>query len=118
MLDDTEPLRNAVKQSFGALSGYVHPSRKVLDERLARAERGEFTGFEGPGVLEAFNRLASQTLDLAVVMLFEGIGPSFTGDLFLQVFDDLPEWKFHRTRFTPEISRHFDYKVERQQRSS
>jgi hypothetical protein len=52
MLDDTEPLRNAVKQSFGALSGYVHPSRKVLDERLARAERGEFTGFEGPGVLE------------------------------------------------------------------
>jgi hypothetical protein len=105
-----------VTQSFAALSGYVHPSRKVLEERLVRAARGEFSGFEGPAALEAFNRVASQTLDLALVMIFQGIGPSFTGDLFIQVFDDLPDWKFHRTRFTAQASRSFDYKVERQRR--
>lgn len=113
MLDDPERLRGAVKQSFSSLSGHVHPSRPALEERLARAERGEYSGFEGPGVLEAFDRLASQTLDVVLVMVFEGIGPSFTGDLFINVFDDNRDWKFHRTKFTAEVSRHFDHKAER-----
>lgn len=116
MLDEPEQLRHAVKQSFGALSGDVHPSRTAVKERLARAERGEFVGFEGPRVLEAFNGLMSQTLDVVLALIFQGIGPSFTGDLFIQIFDDLPDWKFHRTRFVAQISRHFDYKVERQDR--
>lgn len=85
---------------------------------MIRAERGEHLGFEGPSTLEAFNRLASQTLDLVVVLIFEGIGPAFAGDLFIQLFDDMPEWKFHRTRFTREVSHFFDYKHERQMRES
>ncbi len=56
--------RGAVKQAFKSLSGYVHPPRSQIDERLRRASRGEFSGFEGPKVVEAFNRLTSQTLDL------------------------------------------------------
>lgn len=115
---DPDPVRSAVKQAFGSLSGYVHPSRGALEERLARGGRGEFSGLEGPRVLEAFNRLASQTLDLVLVLIFEGIGPSFTGDLFIGVFDDLPEWKFHRTKFVPEVSRQFNHKVERQGQST
>lgn len=115
MLPDPEPLRQAVTQSFGALSGYVHPSENALQERMRRATRGEFSGFEGPKTLESFTRLVSQTLDLVLVMIFEGIGPSFTGDLFVQVFDERPEWKFHRTKFTKQIASSFDGKLERQQ---
>lgn len=110
---EPEAFRNAVKQSFSALSGYVHPSRPALEETLNRAARGESTGFEGPRVLEAFNRLVSQTLDLVLVLSFEGVGPSFSGDLFVQILDENPRWKFHRTRFMAEVSRHFDYKMER-----
>jgi hypothetical protein len=114
MLPDPEPMRQAVKQSFGALSGYVHPSKKASQERMKRAERGEFSGFEGPATLEAFTRMVSQTLDLVLVMIFEGIGPSFTGDLFVQMFDEQPEWKFPRTRFTSQVASSFDYNLERQ----
>ncbi len=118
MVEKPEELRGAVKQSFGALSGYVHPSRPTLEERLVRAKQGEFSGFEGPKVIEAFNRLTSQTLDLVLALVFEGIGPSFSGDIIVGVFDENPRWKFHRTRFVAQVSRHFDYKVERQGRPS
>jgi hypothetical protein len=113
---EPEPFRNAVRQSFASLSGYVHPSREAFEERLRRASRGEFSGFEGPRVLESFNRLASQTLDLVLALNFEGIGRTFSGDLFIQIFDDNANWKFHRTTFTAQVSRYFDYKVERQGR--
>jgi hypothetical protein len=108
MLGEPDALRNASKQSFGALSGHVHPSRRSVEERLKRAARGEFSGLEGPQTLEAFNRLASQTLDIVVALVMQGIGPTFTSDLFEQVLDRVPDWKFHRTRFTGEIARHFD----------
>jgi hypothetical protein len=114
MVADEDAFRGAVTSAFGALSGYVHPSKKQVDERLRRAAQGEFTGFEGPKLLEAFTQLAIQTLDLAVVLVFEGVGPLFTGDIYIQLLDDRPQWKFHRTKFTPQIGRYFDYKFERQ----
>src|SRR3954453_14312817 len=92
-----DEFRSAVKHAFKALSGYVRPSRTQIEERLRRAARGEFSGFEGPKVVEAFNRLTSQTLDLAVVLICEGIGPAFTGDLYVQLFDEYAGWTFHRT---------------------
>jgi hypothetical protein len=36
-------------------------------------------------------------------------------DLYTELFDDYPGWKFHRTRFAAQVSSHFDYKLERQQ---
>lgn len=113
MIEDPKQLRDAVHSAFGALSGFVHPSRKALEERLARAARGEFGGFEGPAVHETFSRLMSQTLDVVLSLVFQGIGPAFTGDVFIEVLDDRPDWKFHRTKFTAEVSRFFDYKAER-----
>lgn len=116
LVADEEEFRRAVKQSFAALSGYVHPSRRSLEERLRRAERGESAGFEGPGALEALTTLASRTFDLVLVLLFQGLGPSLTGDLFIHIFDQQSGWKFHRTTYVPQISQAFDYKVERQSR--
>ena len=114
MVTDQKEFRDAVTSAFGALSGYVHPSKQQVDERLRRASRGEFTGFEGPKVVETVTQLATQTLDLAVVLIFEGVGPAFTGDMYIHLLDDNPKWKFHRTKFTPEVGRFFDYKFERQ----
>lgn len=113
MVGDKEEFQQAVCQSFSALSGFVHPSRRASEERLARAARGEFSGLEGPKVLEAFTRLSSQTLDLVLTLVFEGIGPSFSGDLFVSLLDDAPRWKFHKTKFVSQVSGFFDYKVER-----
>ena len=114
MIDDPEEFQRAVCGSFSALSGFVHPSRRASEERLARAARGEFSGLEGPKVLEAFTRLTSQTLDLVLVLIFEGIGPDFSGDLFVSFLDETPRWKFHKTKFVSQVSAFFDYKSERQ----
>jgi len=114
MVRDPDDFRAAVHSCFGRLSGYVHPSQPALGERLARAGRGEFSGFESARTLESFNSVASQCLDLVLVLLFNGIGPTSTGDLFTEAFDRREQWKFHCTRYVPQVSRFFDYKVERQ----
>lgn len=113
MVPDSAAFSGAVHSSFGALSAYTHMSARQLEERFRRAERGEFSGFEGPKTLESFNGVIAQTYDLVLVLLMEGIGPTFTGDLFVQVFDGEPGWKFHKGRFVREVSRTFDYKAER-----
>lgn len=117
MVADPSKLRGAVHSAFGALSGYTHLSKRQLDERLARATRGEFAGFESAATLEAFNKLLFQVYDIVLALFFEGVGPAFTGDLFIQVFDEKPSWRFHKGRLVGEISRHFDYKRERRSRS-
>jgi hypothetical protein len=111
MLRDTSSLTNAVRNAFGALSGYTHLSKKQLEERLQHASHGEYSGFESAATLDAFNRLLVQVYDVVLALVFEGIGPSFTGDLFIHVFDDLPKWRFHRGKLVGEISRFFDYKL-------
>jgi hypothetical protein len=49
-------------------------------------------GFEAPITVEAFARAMLQTYNLVLALLLEGVGPSFAGDLFLQVLGDEPEW--------------------------
>lgn len=116
MLTDPAAFRGAARDAFGTLSGYVHPSRPALTQRLARVGRGEYSGFETGRTLESLNLVTLRCLDLILVLLFHGIGPSFTGDLFIHWLDEQEDWSFHRTRWVAEVSRHFNYKVERQGR--
>lgn len=116
MVGPSEEFTAAVHSAFGHLSGYTHLSKRQLDERLQRAERGEFIGFESAETLDAFNRLLVQTYDVILALVFEGVGPSFTGDLFVQLLDDEQRWRFRRTKFVSRVSQHFDYKAERQSR--
>ncbi len=118
MLAEPKLLKATAHSAFGNLSGYTHPSKRQLDEQLRRAERGEYSGFESSATLEAFNRLVAQSYDVILALVFEGIGPAFTGDLFINVFDVNPGWRFHKTKFVGEISRYFDYKAERQRGTS
>ncbi len=117
MLDDRDHFKNSVKSAFGKLSGYIHISKQQLDERVKLVERGEFIGFESAATLRVFNEVVRQTFDLILVLVFEGIGPAFTGELFVGVLDARSEWKYHKCRFVREVSAHFDYKTERQSRT-
>lgn len=116
MIPDPQELIGAVRSSFGTLSGYTHLSESQLDERLRRAEKGEYTAFESARSLRAFNRAVGQVYDIVLALVFEGIGPAFTGDLFTVAFDEQPKWKFHRGKFVSQISEFFDYKEERKSR--
>lgn len=116
MLEDPSVLAGAVTSGFGSLSGYTHISITQLEERVRRASRGEFSGFEGAKTLDAFNRVVVQTYDIVLALILEGIGPPFAGDIFIEVFDHKPKWRFHKTPFVSEMSRFFDYKHERKNR--
>lgn len=109
-----EDFKAEVKSAFKALSSYVHPSRGQLHNRRKRLENGEGPGFESIRTLEHFVNALSRVYDLVLALVFEGVGPSFTGDVFIQILDDRPEWKFHRTKYCKIICHHFNYKLERQ----
>ena len=109
-LADDVALRNDAKSTFSQLCRYVHPSRDQTEERLGRVNRGEFIGFEGVKQIRDFNRELARTLDMVIALVFEGIGPMFTGDLF-ELFGSKTSWKFHRTRFVRPISERFAYRA-------
>jgi 2-polyprenyl-3-methyl-5-hydroxy-6-metoxy-1,4-benzoquinol methylase len=102
-LVDPEAIRHAVTSAFGALSGYTHASQNQLDERLRRAARGEWTGFENAATLRTFNRLLFNTYDVVLTLIFEGIGPTFTADIFEQVLSGRERWRYHRGKFVKEV---------------
>ncbi len=114
LLPDPNGFTSAVHSTFGALSSFTHVSETQLQERQRRWAHGELVGFEGPATLDRFNKIVAQAYDLILALIFEGIGPSFTGDLFVSVFDSHQDWKFHKGRYVREISKFFDYKAERQ----
>lgn len=107
-------LKSAVGSEFAALSAYVHPSSEHFDQRVRTDAAGAHLGFETIGQLVAVNELVRRIYDIVLVHTFECIGPEITGDVFVQVLDGRPDWSFHRTTYVAELSRHFDYKMERQ----
>ena len=51
--------------------------------------------------------------DMALTLYFHGYGLPMTGDIIIQVLDDLPPWKFHKGKSVSVVSAYFDYKHER-----
>lgn len=95
---------------------YVHPSRRQIEERLDLAEQGRSSGFETAEELRSIARLMFRVYDMALTLYFHGFGLSMTGDVFINGFDDRPDWKFHKGKYVKLVSSHFDYKVERKSR--
>lgn len=114
MLPNREEFCADVHSAFGALSGYTHVSKKMLDERVRRVSRGEYLGFESTKTLRAFSALVARTYDVVLATVFEGIGPMFTGDLLVHLFDHKKKWSYSKTTYVGAISAHFEYKHERQ----
>ena len=91
-------------------------SRRQIEERLELARKGRSLGFETPEELRKIGRLMFRTYDIALALYFHGYGLSMSGDIFIEVLDDLPEWKFHRGKYVEVVSAYFDYKHERNMR--
>lgn len=62
----------------------------------------ESTGFESAATLRAFNELLFNSYDLALTLIFEGIGPAFTADLFEWLLTDQAKWRYHKGKFVRE----------------
>lgn len=118
LIDDAERFEAVTKRLYGELSTYTHPSHVQMASRLDQAERGAYLGFETSVELSAFNDLLERTYDVILVYVFEALGPSSTGDVFINVIDELPDWPFAATAFLSAISASYDYKHERQSKEA
>jgi hypothetical protein len=115
-LADPESFKEATRRLYGELSGFTHPTYDQLARRLEEAKRGVYIGFETVTELESFTDLLRRAYDVLLVFVFEALGPSSTGDVYVQALVDWRNWPFHQTHFTAEVGRRFDYKLERRQK--
>lgn len=111
--EDEKHFKAEVYDAYRKSCAYVHVSRQQIEERLKRIEKGFPAGFESVDDLRKIGRLMFRVYDIALVLYFHGFGLPMTGDLFLQVLDDLPKWRFHKGKYVSIISGYFDYKHER-----
>jgi hypothetical protein len=106
--------RDAVKSHWAKMAGYVHPSKAQTEERLGRAARGAYIGFEDAKALDRVVAELALTYDLLGVLWLMAAGPSAAGDILLEL--DQPGWVFAKSSWLANMSRFFDYKSERRQK--
>ncbi len=96
---------------------YVHPSVRQIEERLELAEKGIGPGFETADELRQSNDELFEAFSLVLVLLFEAIGGSFSGDIWeTGELRKREGWAFHGHPLIAAIDEHFDYKAERQEK--
>jgi hypothetical protein len=108
--------KNEIKDVFYKACAYVHPSKKQIDEQIARYERGVYIGFETAKDLSVVSRQIYRGYDLILTLLLIGFGQSMSGDLFIQCFDENTKWKFAKSKYVSKVSELYDGKCERMQR--
>ncbi|MEV7313085.1 hypothetical protein AB0N56_09115 [Streptomyces microflavus] len=113
--EDVRPFQDEVKSRWSSLSGIVHPSKEQMDERAARARRGAFSGFETVKDLTAINDQLAAVYDYLGVMWLTAAGPGTAGDLIVEL--DQEEWVFRKSRWLSKLSRLYDYKFERKNKT-
>jgi hypothetical protein len=115
-LDDAKQFVDELYDAYRECCAYVHVSRRQIEERLKLAEAGRSLGFETADELRKIGRLMFRIYDMALALYFHGYGASMTGDVFVTVLDDWPEWKFHKGKYVKIVSAYYDYKHERNMR--
>lgn len=107
--------RQATLGAWANASNYVHLTKRRIDEKVKLRTQGVRLGFETPEMLAGAVQSLHDACSIVVVLAFETIGPSFTGDLLVDGgLDASDDWPFHQNRFVAAIDAHFDYKRERQ----
>lgn len=94
--------RSEVKDFFYKSCAYVHPSKKQLDEQLNNYENGNTIGFESSKMFSDLNKLIFRAYDMMLTMCFHSFGHSMSKDLFEQIFNENPRWKFHKGKYVKE----------------
>lgn len=106
--------RQTALSLYGRLSTHVHISSNVIARDLKGFDRDRDLGFETIADVNAIIDLARQVLDLALASHLEAFDEGLVGDVFTALLDDMKRWSFHKTPLVAAVSRHFDYKAERQ----
>ncbi|PUE23676.1 hypothetical protein B9Z39_15260 [Limnohabitans sp. JirII-29] len=110
---ENKAFMDEVKDRYSSLCRYVHRSPEQVEESLLLLAQGISPGFETPKQLESFVRELERVYDMLLVLMFNALGLSLAGDVFVHVLDDHRAWPYHKTRFTKLFSKEFDYKAER-----
>lgn len=111
--EETKSFTDDISDLYAKLCQYVHPSKEQLDEYLYRSRKGATLGFETSKELSSMGALLFRVLDILLVLVFQSLGPTTTGDTFIHVFDDNLKWKFHKGKHCKSVSALFNYKAER-----
>jgi hypothetical protein len=106
--------KDEVKDLFYKACAYVHPSKRQIEEQIDNYSKGVHIGFETAKMLSDINKLLFRSYDIILTMLFIGFGQSMSSDLFIEIYDTEPKWKFHKGKYVKEYSKLFEYKLERQ----
>ncbi len=106
-------LMDEIRSRYSYLCRYVHRSAEQVDESLRQLAKGISPGFETPKQLASFVRELERVYDVLLILLFNALGLSLAGDVFVGVLDDHRSWPYHKSRFTKLLSKEFDYKAER-----
>lgn len=101
--DLKDEFQDEVKDFFYKSCVYVHPSKKQIDEQIKNYEQGCVIGFESAKMFTDMNRVLFRAYDMILVMIFHSFGHSMSKDLFEQLFDENPKWKFHKGKYVKEF---------------
>lgn len=114
MLGDQKALfATSVRNAWVKASNYVHLTKRRVDEKLQLRENGVTLGFETTEMLSQVVADVHEACSIVMVLTFETIGPSFTGDILVDELDEQDGWAFHANGFIAKIDSYFDYKYER-----
>lgn len=106
--------RQTALSLYSRLSTHVHISSNIIARDLKGFDRGRDFGFETTADVNAIIDLARQVLDLALASHLEAFDEGLVGEIFTSLLYDMKRWSFHKTPLVAAVSRHFDYKSERQ----
>ncbi len=104
----------SISSAYGSLSAFVHRSPTQLRQELSRMGKGAPAPKLVAAEFERFNRECFAVYDIVAFLQFQVLGPGLSGDAFVHAFDSVHRWPFHKGKFCNFLSRHYDYKVERQ----
>jgi hypothetical protein len=111
--ENKESFANCVRNAWVRASNYVHLTKRRIDEKLRLREEGVTLGMETVEMLRSIVSEAHEVCSIVMILTFETIGPSFTGDLLVDSLDERDEWTFHANEYIAIVDSYFDYKHER-----
>lgn len=91
----------------------MHLTKRRVDEKLELREKGVTLGFETSDMLKDVVSDVHGVCSIVMVLTFETIGPSFTGDILVDNLDQLDDWAFHASGYVALVDAYYDYKYER-----
>lgn len=108
-----EPFAVSVRDAWVRASNYVHLTKRRINEKLQLREQGFTLGFETLDMLRQVVAEVHEVCSIVIVLIFETIGSSFTGDILVDSLDEHDNWVFHASEYIATIDSYFDYKYER-----